>query len=303
MTEAVSQRIGTRLLKLGTPREISALGEAMVAALTRGDRDDPMLRILHGEAVEAAALATHSSLLEATGVAGRAGSKLRAWFRGHLVEGFVVLTDPLVSRSERARAYLDPLWEAPTLARTMLRRGAALGLDMGCGCGVLALVLSRWCGRVIGIDVTARAVAVARFNALLNGVSRVEFHRGDLFVPVANQRFGQIVFNSPTHDEGKKNRDLLHAGERVLERFFTAVIRHLEARGFCQANVGMLDNPSDPFVGRLRRWLGADAGRVQVAIHITEREPRPNGCEFKRGHLTLHFGAPGFVREISAPLS
>jgi ribosomal protein L11 methyltransferase len=53
--------------------------------------------------------------------------------------------------------------------------------DLGTGSGILALAAKRFgAGRVIGIDVDAKAISVAKANARLNKIDNVDFRLGDL---------------------------------------------------------------------------------------------------------------------------
>ncbi len=51
--------------------------------------------------------------------------------------------------------------------------------DLYCGTGTIALFLARHCQKVIGIEIVAPAIADARKNAELNGITNAEFHCGD----------------------------------------------------------------------------------------------------------------------------
>ena len=67
-------------------------------------------------------------------------------------------------------------------------------LDLGCGCGVVA-VMSTKLGRVghaHGSDISEKAVENARHNASRLGVN-VEFRQGSLFEPWAGRRFDIII--------------------------------------------------------------------------------------------------------------
>jgi release factor glutamine methyltransferase len=82
------------------------------------------------------------------------------------------------------------------LARDAVLPGGRV-LDVCTGSGALAVAAARaGAGEVTAIDVSRRAVLAARLNAVLNGV-RVRALRGDLFAPVAGQRFDAIVSNPP----------------------------------------------------------------------------------------------------------
>jgi release factor glutamine methyltransferase len=70
-------------------------------------------------------------------------------------------------------------------------------LDLCTGSGILAIhAATRGATRVVAVDVSRRAALAVRLNAALNGV-HVDARRGDLFGPVAGERFDLIVSNPP----------------------------------------------------------------------------------------------------------
>jgi release factor glutamine methyltransferase len=93
-----------------------------------------------------------------------------------------------------------PVSDAWMLARALREQGLEPGarvLDVFTGSGVLAVAAAQLgAGEVVAVDVSRRAVLTARLNARLNGV-RVDARRGDLFAPVAGERFDAIVANPP----------------------------------------------------------------------------------------------------------
>jgi release factor glutamine methyltransferase len=73
-------------------------------------------------------------------------------------------------------------------------------VDVGTGSGVLAVALAHELpgAQMTAIDLSAPALAVARENAELNGVSeRIRFLQGDLLAPVAGEQFDFVVSNPP----------------------------------------------------------------------------------------------------------
>lgn len=86
------------------------------------------------------------------------------------------------------------------LTDVMRRGGYAPGrdvLDVGTGSGALALAAARAGARsVTAVDLSLRSVAATWLNSRLHG-ARVSVRRGDLFAPVAHQRFGLVVANPP----------------------------------------------------------------------------------------------------------
>ena len=80
-------------------------------------------------------------------------------------------------------------------ARERARPGST-ALDPFTGSGVLAIAAAQAGARTTAIDISRRAVVCARLNGLLNGV-RIRALRGDVFGPVAGERFDLIVANPP----------------------------------------------------------------------------------------------------------
>ena len=82
------------------------------------------------------------------------------------------------------------------LARLTLRDPVDSALDLGCGCGVLALHLTQHARRVVATDISERACTFTRFNALLNEAP-IEVRQGSFFEPVADEQFDLITSNPP----------------------------------------------------------------------------------------------------------
>jgi release factor glutamine methyltransferase len=116
----------------------------------------------------------------------------------------------------------------------------AHALDLCTGSGVLAIAAAQaGCGRVVAVDVSHRAVMATRLNAALNRV-RVRAVRGDLFAPVAGERFDLIVSNPPyipsQHDELPRHGlarawEAGHDGRAILDRICSEGHAHLNPGG------------------------------------------------------------------------
>jgi release factor glutamine methyltransferase len=107
-------------------------------------------------------------------------------------------------------------------------------LDMGTGSGVGAVFAARWAHRVVAVDVNRQAVRCAQINALLHRVEdRVDVREGDLFEPVAGERFDVVLFNPPFF-HGKPGDPLEGAlwSEDVVERFAASLRQYLTSEGF-----------------------------------------------------------------------
>jgi len=98
-------------------------------------------------------------------------------------------------------------------------------LDMGTGSGVGAVFAARWAARVVAVDISPEAVRCARINVLLHRLEgKVEVRQGDLFTPVAGERFDVVLFNPPYfRGEPQSALDRAWRSTDVIERFATGL--------------------------------------------------------------------------------
>lgn len=98
-------------------------------------------------------------------------------------------------------------------------------LDIGCGYGVIGIVLSRNAKKVYMVEINRRAVHLARKNAKLNECCNTDIKKGDFF-ETKLKNFDLVVTNPPLR-MGKEY--VFKIIERVLEilnekgRFYTVV--------------------------------------------------------------------------------
>ncbi len=181
---------------------VTTIGEAWRLARQRIDRLDARLLIEHVASCSHADLLAHPSRplsarqvrqLEALVQRRTSGEPL-----AHLVGsvGFY-------GREFRVNAdVLVPRPETELLVELALERVRALHepavADLGTGSGVLAISLKCLCpqARVVAVDLSPAALAVARMNAALHGVS-IRFLEGDWYGPLGGERFDLIVANPP----------------------------------------------------------------------------------------------------------
>lgn len=135
--------------------------------------------------------------------------------------------NPAVFRTGTLLARAVAAWTPP------VSEGEIRVLDLGTGSGVGALFAARRGFRVVAVDVNPEAVRCASVNALLHHLeARIEARQGDLFTPVAGERFDLVLFNPPFF-RGEPANDLDRAwrGTDVLERFAAGLSTALTPAG------------------------------------------------------------------------
>ena len=113
-------------------------------------------------------------------------------------------------------------------------------VDVGTGCGILAIVAAKNAERVLAVDINPHAIRCALRNAKLNGViDKMDFVQGDLLGAVnAYGKFDLILFNAPYLPvEGRDGSWLScswsggKSGREVIDRFIDQVPEHLNSNG------------------------------------------------------------------------
>ncbi|MGB0591554.1 MAG: carbamoyltransferase C-terminal domain-containing protein [Myxococcota bacterium] len=179
------------------------------------------------------------------------------------VSGLLVFTDHRFALRASDRLDESPVMyiglDSLGLAHTAPREPVQSALDLCCGSGVQGLIAAqRYAKRVTAVDVNPRAQRFARGNAALNAVRNYEVLLGDLYDPVAGQRFELILANPPfvpSPEEGLRFRDGGARGEEVLARIIDGADAHLEHGGRV-AIVSDLVSPKT-LDERLDFWWGA----------------------------------------------
>jgi 23S rRNA (cytosine1962-C5)-methyltransferase len=130
---------------------------------------------------------------------------------------------------------------------------------------------------VLGLDVSADAVAAARRNAELNGASNVEFREANVFdalheMEAAGRRFDTIVLDPPAF---AKNRASVRAAARGYKEINLRALKMLDAGGHlvtCTCSYHM----TEPLFLELLAEAARDARRrVQVVERRTQGRDHP----------------------------
>jgi HemK-related putative methylase len=143
----------------------------------------------------------------------------------------VVLPDVFNPVLLRTGAFLAGSVPSPPVADG--RAAAHRALDLGTGSGIGAIFAARCGYHVVGVDINPEAVRCARINVLLNNLEgRVEIREGDLFAPVAGDRFDLVLFNPPFYRGTPVDRlDQAWRATDVIERFASGLNDALRPTG------------------------------------------------------------------------
>jgi methylase of polypeptide subunit release factors len=184
-----------------------------------------------------------------------------------------------------------------TLGRLPTREPIGAALDLGCGSGYQAILAARHAERVVATDVSPRALAFTRFNALLNGVENVETREGDLLQPVGGERFDLIVSNPPhvvSPDTDFVFRDSGLEGDSLAEGLVRELPRHLEDGGFAHVLLSWAHGPDERPSEPVERWLegsGCDA----LVLHHASYDPLAYASGWNR---PLRFDAAAYAAAL-----
>ncbi|MVA76946.1 methyltransferase [Auraticoccus sp. F435] len=154
-----------------------------------------------------------------------------------------------------------------TLAQLTIRRPVGRALDLGTGCGVQSLHLSRHADSVVATDLNPRALSLAALTLRLSGArtpagEEVQLRAGDLYQPVAGERFDLVVTNppyvmAPPSGSGERlvYREGALPGDELVRRVVTEGAALLADGGTCQVLANWAHVAGEPWQERLAGWV------------------------------------------------
>jgi len=114
-------------------------------------------------------------------------------------------------------------------------------LDMGTGCGILAILAAQKAEGVVAVDLNPYAVRCTKKNAEINKLAdKIDIRRGDLFKPIRkDEKFSLIVFNAPYLPTAPNERRPWlgkawaggPTGRQLIDRFIRETVYHLKRNG------------------------------------------------------------------------
>jgi len=167
------------------------------------------------------------------------------------IEGYVFLVDEKV---------YEPAEDTFLLAENLKVEEKEVVLDMGTGCGILAVLAAKKAKKVVATDMNPHAIKCAEKNAKMNGMEKkIEFRLGDLFQPIRpDETFSLILFNAPyLPSEPYEEKSWTErawaggpSGRKVIDRFIMDVPEFLTVNGrilLVQSSLSDIDKTLEKF--------------------------------------------------------
>jgi len=139
------------------------------------------------------------------------------------------------------RNVYEPAEDTFLAADNMIVKKADVVLDMGTGCGILAVLAAQKAKKVVAVDVNPHAISCARKNAEINKLAhKIDTRKGDLFQAVRRgEEFSLVIFNAPyLPSTSKESRSWLGkawaggpTGRQLIDRFVVEAPHYLKRRG------------------------------------------------------------------------
>lgn len=214
------------------------------------------------------------SLLVDAGFLVRSDAGFASAFSVGVLDDQYLVYDDLRSFSDAVMGLSDA---TVTLARAALPAAdVKFALELGCGSGAVAFVLSKRAARVVATDVNPRALELARVGIAVNGLQNVELRLGDLFEPVAGERFDVIASQPPFigRPPGAADATFLYGGsvgDELSVRLLGELPGRLSASGRAVLLIAWPLGPERSLAQRISRAISTD----ELDVAVLQAPPTP----------------------------
>lgn len=300
------ERLGVRF-----PDDIGLLNHAQTLARVAGaEPADIALRLLFLESTEplrAVRRVFAAPLLRdllAARLLVRRGAGYAARLRVDVHGDLLLLADRRFARSDagalglpRGDMVYPPGSDSILLADAVPVRDGERVLDLCTGSGIQAVQVASRAAAVTAIDIGRRAAALADTNARLNGAT-IAVRVGDLYRPVAGERFDLIIANPPfvpARERGPAYHSGGPRGDRVLRRVVAGWGTHLRPGGRAVAISHLALRRGEQVEDWLRTWGRTFDGRI---LALVLERGTPIDLAAAQALFALDRGLAAYAREV-----
>jgi len=127
----------------------------------------------------------------------------------------------------------EPKGDSELMARTVKINKKQIFLEIGTGCGMVTLYLSRKAKKGLATDINPYAIRNAKYNAKMLGIKNVTFAISDVFSRVKG-KYDILIFNPPYSNHKAKDltdRIFWDTNNEAKVKFFKQVKYHLNPNG------------------------------------------------------------------------
>jgi methylase of polypeptide subunit release factors len=162
-----------------------------------------------------------------------------------------------------------------SLASLTVRKSVATAFDLGAGAGVQSILAASHVKKIVGTDISSRALNFAAFNARLNDIENVEWRAGSFFEPVQPERFDLVMANPPfviSPESSLLYRDGGGQGDAVSEHVARGCAQRLNEGGFACMLINWHHKNDEDWSARPLQWC-QDNGCDSWLVRFSETEP------------------------------
>ena len=141
-------------------------------------------------------------------------------------------------------------------------------LDLGTGCGIVAIFAAQKSGRVIATDISPYAIQATLNNIRINGMTEdVDVRLGNMYEPVSGEKFDIIVTNIPFFP--KEPKDMIerswYCGKDydLPKRFFSNLSSHFTKNGKAYVAVSSLIGTD---------WIMSECEKHNLSASVVSRK-------------------------------
>ncbi|MGH7578760.1 MAG: methyltransferase, partial [Gemmatimonadales bacterium] len=286
--------------------EFRSIREGRTAGVELADSLDLLIRlfmdveVVARGTIEALLSPAECRLLDGLGLLTDAGNgRAHASLLLYPTESIWIASDLNASPTAEAAAALREDAVYPAITRNTRHFLASLPstpcdrfLELCAGTGIAALLAARDAGHAWAVDITDRATRFAGFNAVLNGIENCTAVQGDLYAPVAGERFDRIVAHPPYMPALEQKyifRDGGEDGEQITRGILAGLPTHLAPGGSLYCTCMLTDRQEARAEERIRRLLGDREAEFDLIL-LAHRTFQPTEYYFQlalAGRATL----------------